>query len=203
MNHLPANAVPTFDEWWVVYPRKQGKADAEKKFAKLSDVDKYNCLQGTVYQTEHNPQWKDPSYIPLPSTFINQKRWQDEIVEGKDAKARVVESASNSNAHTVWAAMVGMYGQAWINKFGEEPDRFWSGFLNGITPARIQRALRYTLENDKEFPPSLPKFKGYCRPTFEEQYPPALPKPPGDKAKALAAFDEVNKILRAKNEESG
>lgn len=186
----------TFDAFWQAYPRKTGgKPKAEIKFNSLSDVDKHNAIVGARYHAENNPQWRNPTLIPHATTFLNQSRWLDEIVEDKDAKARVAEEQNKTPAHMVWSAMTQMYGEAWIKRHGERPTEIWHKMLKGMSMDRLKRGLRATLESGSEFPPSLPRFIECCAKRFDEIYPTALPKPKGDKELAFKALDEMKQIL--------
>lgn len=184
-----------FVTFWDVYPRKQNKKGAEKAFEKLKDVDKWNAIQGAAYQAVNNPQWKNPAYIPLPTTYLNQRRWEDEVAPDKDAKTRVVERQDKSPAHTVWSAMTQMYGDAWVKKHGEEPTEIWRKLLSTMSEEQIKKGLRATFDSGNEFPPSLPRFAEYCKgaPSLPEAK--ALPRPEGNYEVQMAAIDEMKKIL--------
>tara|TARA_R100001594_G_scaffold77470_1_gene112077 strand:+ start:197 stop:604 length:408 start_codon:yes stop_codon:yes gene_type:complete len=70
----------TFDEFYKLYPRKVGRFMANKSFKKLSRRDKmlaYDGLLNYIRFWEHNKTEKQ--FIPHPSTWINQRRWEDEI----------------------------------------------------------------------------------------------------------------------------
>ena len=67
-----------FNEFWSAYPRKVGKGDAEKSWAKLKPpiAEVLNALEWQRQQLK----WIEDrgNFIPNPSTYINQKRWLDE-----------------------------------------------------------------------------------------------------------------------------
>lgn len=69
-----------FDEFWKAYPRKVGKADALRawKRAKCSGIVP-KILEAVTKQKETSG-WKNEGgrYIPHPSTWLNQGRWDDE-----------------------------------------------------------------------------------------------------------------------------
>lgn len=74
-----------FDEFWKAYPKKVGKADARKAFGKaIKTVDLDTILQAIEVQKESD-QWSrdNGKYIPNPSTWLNQGRWDDELAPRK------------------------------------------------------------------------------------------------------------------------
>ena len=122
---LPSIESPTFGVFWVHYPRKTAKAKAQEKFAALSDADKFAAIKGAEYHSKCNPQWRNPQLVPMAATYINGKRWEDEIVEDRDAKARVHSSITTGPAMMVWKAMTQMFGKPWIDRHGESPMPVW------------------------------------------------------------------------------
>ena len=77
----PKEEAEGFDEFWAIYPRKQGKASAEKTWQKLSPpatlrqtiLSKVKARSLTHEWTKDNGQ-----FVPLASSYLNQKRWEDE-----------------------------------------------------------------------------------------------------------------------------
>ena len=72
---------PLFVEFWKAYPRKTNKDFAEKVFAKLK-VDQVLLTKMTqAIHLQNKTVWKDKDqqYIPHPSTWLNGKRWEDEV----------------------------------------------------------------------------------------------------------------------------
>lgn len=73
-----------FDEFWDAYPRKVGKKKARAKFAAAVKAagDPQLVIDGARrLATDPNlPDPKDPDwgYIPHPTTWLNQGRWDDE-----------------------------------------------------------------------------------------------------------------------------
>ena len=197
---LPSIESPTFDVFWGHYPRKTAKAKAQEKFAALSDADKFAAIKGAEYHSKCNPQWRNPQLVPMAATYINGKRWEDEIVEDRDAKARVHSSITTGPAMMVWKAMTQMFGKPWIDRHGESPMPVWVSQLAKVPEAQIKKGLRECADSGAEFPPSLPSFLAMCRrqsttlPEFK-----ALPRPWGSEEAANPAFDELRKILRYKS----
>ena len=67
-----------FLTFWAAYPRKIGKPTAFKAWQKNNLPSLENILQA-IEQQKQTDQWKDERFIPHPSTWLNQGRWEDEI----------------------------------------------------------------------------------------------------------------------------
>ena len=71
-----------FAAFWAVYPKKVGKGAAEKSFAKYKPDDELTTrMIQAVQAARRSEQWQKDGgqYIPNPATWLNQKRWEDEI----------------------------------------------------------------------------------------------------------------------------
>ena len=66
-----------FELFWKSYPRHEAKSSAMKAFKKVK-VD-INILLQAIAQQKNSKQWKD-NIIPHASTWLNQSRWEDEVV---------------------------------------------------------------------------------------------------------------------------
>ena len=68
-----------FEEFWKVYPRKEGKQKAKQAFEKVT-VPLETLLQA-IEQQKTSIQWtKDGGqFIPHPATWLNGKRWEDQL----------------------------------------------------------------------------------------------------------------------------
>jgi hypothetical protein len=79
-SHLPARSTAAFDDFWRSYPHKQGKAEARKRWARMTPAER-------VEATDVLPLWcqfwqlagTDQRFIPHGSTWLNQSRWEDDI----------------------------------------------------------------------------------------------------------------------------
>lgn len=76
-----------FDRFWVVYPRKVGKSAAGKKFLAILRKSKepialVEKMIAAVKEQAIKLEWsKDRiQYIPHPLTWLNQGRWEDEVI---------------------------------------------------------------------------------------------------------------------------
>ena len=79
---LPPEGEDLFPKFWALYPRKQDKAKAQKAWTKLKVTDDLFSLiaKGLAAQVVSADWVKEGGkYIPMPTTWLNGKRWEDEI----------------------------------------------------------------------------------------------------------------------------
>ena len=74
-----------FDEFWELYPKKEGKKPAVAKFAKLT-AEKQKLAIARLKLRPYSGTEKQ--YIPNPTTFISQERWEDEISSSSSGGTR-------------------------------------------------------------------------------------------------------------------
>lgn len=74
-----------FEDFWNIYPVKKAKSKAHESWCKLSDVEREKCTPAITKQieTKHFANNKGEDFIPHPTTWLNQKRWEDEVKEIK------------------------------------------------------------------------------------------------------------------------
>lgn len=79
----PASAgVGLFDRFWKLYPRKIGKGNAEKAWKKLKVTQPlFDRICAALAAQVNSPDWKKDGgqFIPHPATWLNGKRWEDEL----------------------------------------------------------------------------------------------------------------------------
>jgi len=70
-----------FDRFWKAYPKKKGKEAARKAWKKLSpDLELCRAMSAALDQQKRSAQWQEAGgqYIPYPSKWLNEHRWEDE-----------------------------------------------------------------------------------------------------------------------------
>ena len=80
-----------FDRFWSVYPRKQGKDEARKAWNKLKPSDTLvTTILAIIEAFKQTEDWKKDKgqYVPHPATWLNGKRWEDELPQGTMAESR-------------------------------------------------------------------------------------------------------------------
>ena len=92
-----------FEAFWDLYPRKTGKGDAWKIWKKSKLESLAMDIGGRVFlATEELEQWQrdEGRFIPLPATYLNQRRWEDELPgdRERDRKRAATIAARGGNA---------------------------------------------------------------------------------------------------------
>lgn len=71
-----------FETFWKAYPRRTAKGAARKSWeraAKSTPGLLEKCLEALAWQKEQAQWTRDGgAYVPHPSTYLNQERWDDE-----------------------------------------------------------------------------------------------------------------------------
>ena len=77
----PNDIKEAFDKFWVEYPRKIAKEDALKAFKKHECWNHLPAILSAVAKHRASPDWlkEDRRFVPHPATWLNGKRWEDEL----------------------------------------------------------------------------------------------------------------------------
>lgn len=73
-----------FNAFWKAYPNKKGKGAARKKWERLKpDEVLFNTIMTALERQKNTEQWtkNNGQFIPHPTTWLNQERWEDEVKE--------------------------------------------------------------------------------------------------------------------------
>lgn len=91
------NAHDGFNEFWEAYPRKKDKQVAEKAWVKNGLSKKVGeILLALENQKANDAQWKDSKFVPYPATYLNGKRWEDEIEQKVTKKEEKKQNEAKS-----------------------------------------------------------------------------------------------------------
>lgn len=79
-----------FDDFWSIYPRHVNKTTAMRAWAKLKADDSLTDTILKDVKRRLDGEWKDADiqFIPHPSTYLNQRRWEDESPSEKPASPK-------------------------------------------------------------------------------------------------------------------
>ncbi len=78
-----SNSDSLFEKFWSIYPKKVAKQAAIKVFRKIPKIEA--TLEKILVGVEiwkDSEQCQNPQFIPNPATFLNNRRWEDEIPKG-------------------------------------------------------------------------------------------------------------------------
>lgn len=74
--------IDLFNTIWSIYPRKEKKQYALECFVRLDpSPDLVQTIKTAVERAKRSKQWQDKQFIPHFSTYLNQRRWEDELNE--------------------------------------------------------------------------------------------------------------------------
>lgn len=70
-----------FKAFWNAYPRKKAKADAEKAWKAARINGDFDAVMAALDVHKKSTDWlkDDGKWVPYPASWINGKRWEDEI----------------------------------------------------------------------------------------------------------------------------
>ncbi len=77
----PKSICSNFDRFWQAYPKKQGKQQAQKAWQKINpDESLESVILEALEAQKLSEQWQknNGQFIPMPSTWLNDRRWEDE-----------------------------------------------------------------------------------------------------------------------------
>ena len=77
-----------FDLFWATYPRREAKQDARKAFDKLAPDDALMAkILDAIRKQSQSQQWQENGgrFIPYPATWLNSRRWEDDVQPAKPA----------------------------------------------------------------------------------------------------------------------
>ncbi|MCG7945835.1 MAG: helix-turn-helix domain-containing protein [Candidatus Thiodiazotropha taylori] len=127
-NQYPPIVPPSrFGDFWAVWPRKVAKGVAEKAWKKakldnLADV----IIQAASHQAAVVFKHTDKQYIPHPATWLNQKRWEDEIEahqrsdKPKTKAEKIGDAIFGAGTEVDFLDMGEAHGEVWESL--DEPD---------------------------------------------------------------------------------
>ena len=84
---IKENIKEKFEKFYSEYPRKVKKDLVRKWFIKNKPSDElFETMMSSLYKFKKTYDWikENGKYIPYPSSWLNEKRWEDEIEEMKE-----------------------------------------------------------------------------------------------------------------------
>lgn len=134
------NSMIGFDDFWKIWPRKDGKDDARKAWKQVGKIG-YNAEEIVAGTKAYVILWKergtDRCHIPMPATYLRGKRWLDESIVGRFEIPQLPLLASQATP-TSWNGSA----RKLIDVIGEPHFRAWfsDALFEEGPPARITPA---------------------------------------------------------------
>ena len=72
-----------FEKFWVAYPKKKSKGQAERAFSKINpDEQLLATMIATIERAKISEDWvkEKGKYIPYPASWLNARGWEDEEI---------------------------------------------------------------------------------------------------------------------------
>ena len=82
-----------FERFWTAYPRKVAKQTAMRAFEKIDpDEAMLETMIAAIGKWKMTDQWNEAGgqFIPHPATWLNQRRWEDELPKPGKTKPTVI-----------------------------------------------------------------------------------------------------------------
>jgi len=85
-----------FETFWKIYPRKTDKGKSKSKWESICNKpDKerptWDDIKFAIKKQRKSDRWKNPKFIPYPTTWLNQQRWLDDAEQMKGWEDNDVE----------------------------------------------------------------------------------------------------------------
>lgn len=120
----------TFSEFWINYPRKIAKQTAFSSWFKLRpDKELFEKIMIGLKKQCKSVQWTNENgkFIPHPSTWINGRRWEDEIYSSNEQKSHFERDRERREAQ---AAMIRIWRNSGLSpchgkRIVEEEGKRW------------------------------------------------------------------------------
>lgn len=134
---LPPSAAATgFDAFWSAYPLKKAKATAVKAWAKLKPgADLQAAILSAIATQRASADWQRDGgqYIPHPTTWLNQRRWEDEVTHARSQRPdqNRPRSAVDEVREAIWRREAAEAAAAAVGQAVAEDDRDLRPALDG------------------------------------------------------------------------
>lgn len=112
-----ACSIKGFDDFWLAYPKKKAKGDAEKAWKGQKCHQRLDLILAAIKRAKASPDWKknNGQFIPYPATWLNRKGWEDDITIPSQPKP--------INGHLVEPEMPNLIEEMRLRRQAEEAAR--------------------------------------------------------------------------------
>ena len=85
-----------FETFWALYPRKVNKQKAHEVFKKLNPAESLlGVMLTSLKQQRQSEQWQTMQFIPHATTWLNGRRWEDELEPARSQRQQRTQAPSN------------------------------------------------------------------------------------------------------------
>lgn len=107
-----------FDDFWRIYPKKIDKGKALSKWITIcgksvKEKPTWKEIKRALLVQIKSERWRNPQYIPHPTTWLNQRRWLDDPGQMKSPIEKVQERLENGRIYKLSSN-----GKFWVDKEG-------------------------------------------------------------------------------------
>ena len=95
-----AQAMIDFNKFWSIYPKKVAKKPAKSAWKRLSHYRQHIALRDMELGRYNGTE---KAYIPNAATYLNQERWEDEIIEQPRQKEEWEKMPREDENLVTWA----------------------------------------------------------------------------------------------------
>ena len=130
-----------FEIFWKAYPRKTGKGYCQEIW-KRKKFPAIEIILDSLKKSIASPDWQKEGgkFIPNPSTWLNQGRWEDEGIDHSILSQKIQRPAFKASTSSVDPEAY----RAWKIEEGYPPQFIDSSFQEDIEP--VQRKYLATLK---------------------------------------------------------
>jgi hypothetical protein len=82
VNSYSNKYIELFNKFYILYPKKKSKEKTKGWFIKNKPSEElFKTIIDSLNKHIKSKEWRDKQYIPYPSTWLNQRMWEDEVEE--------------------------------------------------------------------------------------------------------------------------
>jgi hypothetical protein len=96
------SAQDEFEDWWKVYPKRTGKAEAQRKYAIARRTADAMTLMVAATRYAELRAGADPQYTARPAVWLHQGRWEDEDIRAPPPNVRDRPNGPPPNPEELW-----------------------------------------------------------------------------------------------------
>lgn len=89
--------------FWDAYPKHEGRKKAHDRWTRMTLHDRLAAIAG-LRRWKDSGRWGDLQFVPLATTYLNGRRWEDEIAKFGGGDGQFVNKREQAQRATIEAA---------------------------------------------------------------------------------------------------